>query len=240
MIPVPPKQPPAANDAVFKAFYAEIQILVAKRRSSWFLSTEPWEDVASKLTTRVWMKIHLYDQTKPFDRWCNTLLTHAIRNILRDNLYKHAKPCISAGPSGGSCVYNGGDDLCKWTKRGIQCSQCPIFAAWPKKKESKHNITATLSLENHTDEVHSRAHDSPDIDSAKKVIDEKIMDALSKEEAAIYRMLFILHWSMERVGKKLKYKKQGGSNVPGYQRLVKLKARFKEMAREVIEAENLA
>lgn len=234
------KQPGPENDALFKSFYPEILKLVSKRRSSWVMSNEPWEDISSILITRVWRKIHTYDVTQPFDRWCNTLLTNAIINILRDRLYKHAKPCISAGPAGGHCVYNSGEDQCNWTKNGLQCAQCPIFAAWQKKKESKHNISATLSLENHTDEVHSRAHDTVDIDSAKDIIDVGIIAQLPKEEAIIYKLLFIKHWSFARVGKKMGFKPQGSNSVPGYQKLTKMSARFKLMAKQIIEDENLA
>lgn len=240
MTPLPIEQPAPGNEALFKVFYTEITLLIAKRRASWVLSTDPWEDVSSILATHVWQKIHLYDQTKPFDRWCNTVLTNRIRNILRDRLYKNAKPCISAGPSGGHCSFNRGNDECGYTKSGLQCAQCPIFAAWQKKKQSKHNITATLSLENHTDEVHSRIHDTIDIETSKKVIDERILAQLPKEEATIYRLLFIKHLTLKQVGKRMGYKTQGANKVPGYQKLTKLAARFKQMAREIIEQENLA
>lgn len=236
------KQPPASNEVLFKQFYPEIKVLVAKRRASWVLSSEPWEDVSSKLTTHVWQKIHLYDPKRPFDRWCNTLISHRIINILRDNLYKHAKPCISAGPAGGRCVYNKGEDQCAWTKSGLQCAQCPIFAAWQKKKESKHNINATLSLEHHTDEVHARPHDWVNTDEVKKVIDVKIIPFLSKDEAVVYRLLYIRNWPMKKVGKKMGYKIQGAEtkkSIPGYQRLIKMVAKFRQISRQIIEEENL-
>lgn len=236
----PLKQPSPLNDELFKLFYPEILTLVAKRKQRWVLTTEPWEDVSSILVTRVWRKIHLYDRAKPFDRWCNTLLTHAIISLLRDKFYKHAKPCISVGPGGGHCAFNRGEDQCGWTKNGLQCAECPAFAAWQKKREKKHNINATLSLENHTDEVHARAHDWVDIDSAKPVIDKHMLAQLPKDEATIYRLLFIKHWSLERVGRRMGFKAQGSNKVPGYQRLKKMMARFREMAQRIIVDQNLA
>lgn len=234
------KQPSPLNDELFKLFYPQILALVAKRKRRWVLTTEPWEDVSSILVTRVWRKIHLYDSKRPFDRWCNTLLTRAIISLLRDKFYKHAKPCISVGPGGGHCAFNRGDDMCGWTKSGLQCAQCPIFAAWQKKREKKHNISATLSLENHTDEVHARAHDWVDIDSAKPIIDKHMLAQLPKDEATIYRLLYIRHWSMERVGRKMGFEVQGSNKVPGYQRLKKMMARFREMAQAIVVDQNLA
>lgn len=236
------KQPSPLNDELFKLFYPSIIALVAKRKRRWVLTTEPWEDVSSILVTRVWKKIHLYDRSKAFDRWCNTLLTNAIISLLRDKFYKHAKPCISVGPGGGHCAFNGGDDVCTWkgNPTGVQCAKCPLYAAWQKKREKKHNISATLSLENHTDEVHARAHDWVDIDAGVPVIHRHMLARLPKDEATIYRLLYIRHWSMERVGRKMGFPQQGNNKVPGYQRLKKMMARFREMASEIVANENLA
>lgn len=236
--PIP--QPPVGNEALFNARYVEIKALVRKRKSNWVLTTTSWEDIESQLVIHVWRKIHTYDKNRPFDRWCNTLLTNQTINILRDLSYKLQRPCISAGAAGGYCHFNTGDGTCSWTKSKTQCSQCPLFAAWQKKKEVKHNINATLSLENHTDEVHSKINDFVDVEGAQKVIHTKILAQLDRDDKRLYRMIFIRHWSLPRVGRKMGYKQTKNSKIPGYQIMCKFKARIRIMARAVIKSENLA
>lgn len=223
----------------FNQLYPEIKRLVERRQSTWRLTTLAWEDVSAIIIERIWAQFHLYDPEQPLDRWVNTVATNAIKNLLRQNLYKTAKPCDSANPYGARCSYNLGCGRCRWTEThgsgsGLQDASCQFYAKWLAKKQTKFAISTPLSIENHIDESHSIQSDFVDIDAKKKMIDEKIMQHLNREEAAIYKLLFIEHQDEEQVGLLMGYKKQANSNVRGYSQIRAIKIKIKEIARQII------
>lgn len=221
----------------FKELLPEIRIIVARRRTSWTLSTMAWEDVESILITRIYQKLPLYDPTKRFENWANRLISNEMSNILRNKLYKHERPCLTANPYGGECAFNLGGDRCKFTPSGLQCKECPLYAKWAAKKEVAHNLNSSLPLESHIQEVQNIQSDFVDYEAAKKVMDERIMKKLNPHEAQIYKLLYIDHLSMEQVSKRLKYKAHTNSQVN--QVLRKMVVRFKQIAKEIIEEEGL-
>lgn len=229
-----------SKEALFKKHYPEIKRLVDNRQSSWKLTTVAWEDVSAVIIERIWNKFDLYEPSKPLDRWVNTVITNAIANILRQNLWKTARPCVAATAYGNCCVYNMGSNRCSWTKSGLQDSTCHFFANWEKKKQAKFAISTPLSIENHTDESHSIQEDFLDIDKAKRIIDEKIMPRLSKDDAKIYRMLYIEHMEMEDVGIKMGYKKTTETMPAGYLQIRSAVLRIKQITKEIINEEDLA
>ena len=192
-----------------------------------------FEDVAAQLSVRVWQQIHQYDQTRPFDRWCNTVLTNAILNILKKNLYKAARPCIAASCYGGNCYYNQGENLCGWTPTGHQDETCPLFAAWKAKKgQLKADIASPLSLESHVDEHHSKPSDFVDYDRHKAAIDKIMVKKLTKGDAKIYRLIYIKHWPMPRVLKALHMSSTRTNKTPIA--ITKARNRFIKLAREIM------
>lgn len=229
-----PEETKAFTDAV-----PELRKILAKRRSSWTLTTIDWEDVESILLTRLWQKFDLYKPDRgPLENWANTVITRALSNLLRDNLMKWAKPCASAGAYGGLCAFNDGLDKCRYTPSGKQCSECPLYARWAKKKESGYNINSSLPLEHHDMEVQNLQEDFIDYDYAKRVIDARILIQLNPYEAKIYRLLFIDGLSMEDTTKRMKLKTQANSEVS--QVLRKMVIRFRVLGRQIIESEDLA
>lgn len=226
------QQPPLENAAIFNQYYEEIRRLISQRRSKWVLSTLPWEDVSSILHVHVWKNIHLYDVTRPFDRWCNTVLTNAITNILRDNLWRTARPCIASSVYGTSCTFNRGDGLCGWTPTGNQDTSCPLFAAWKNKKGTQADIASPLSLESHTDEHHNIPSDFADTEGHKAALDKVMLKKLTKSDAKLYRLIYIRHWSIKRVAKEMGIKIQVASRTPIA--ITKARNRFIKMARQIM------
>lgn len=211
-----------------------IQNEINKRRAKYTLSTLDFEDVSQIIMFRVWEKYHLYKPERgEFTHWLNMTISNTMKNILRDNLTTFSRPCILG------CSANMGDENCSYTKSGKQCSECPIYKRWEKKKKDHFNVKQTLTIENHTQEVSNMASDFLDIDYAKRVIDEKIKGKLNTFEFSIYEMLFIQNMSEEQVGEKLKYKRPTNSSCPGYQTISKLKKKFTAIGREIIREENL-
>lgn len=236
------------KDALFKENYATLCGLVRKRRGSWkATSVMEFEDLESVLLTRIYQQLHLYDVNRPLDKWANTVISNAIMNILRDRIYRDSRPCISGSAPGFSmgssygrgCACNMGGDSCSFTASKIQDSSCSFYAAWLKKKAAKFAVSTPLSIENHIDESHNIQSDFVDYEGAKKVIDEKIVNHLNKEEAKIYRLLYIEHLSQEEVGRRMGFKKQKNSSVAGYLQIRTCILKFKDLSRTIIEQEHL-
>lgn len=232
------------SDPSFESCYTDITKIVAKRRSSWSLHTYmEWEDVASHLTLRIWNKWSLYDPTKAksLEHWANRVITHALFNLRRDLLYRHARPCIGGGKAGGRpCTYNQGGDSCSFTKSKKQCVECPLYADWQKSKAVEHNIRASVALENHTQEVSNIQCDFMDIDGIKQRLDEQMKTQLTRWEWRIYAWLFIDHLSpilvSERLQEVVKTRKRplGQDELIGYQSVLSQRKRFEAMMRDYL------
>lgn len=200
---------------------------IKKRSNKWRLISLDFEDVTQIILLRIIKKYHTYSEEKShYSHWVNTVISNALRNILRDNYGKYSRPCIH------SCVFNTGGDSCSWTKSGIQCGECPLYRKWQKSKEDNFNISQTLSLENHTKEVHAIQIDSVPIDESKKIIDLRMKDKLNKFEYGIYKSLFIDELDEKKVIADLKEK---GCEI----QIRKLKEKFVNVAREIILQEDL-
>lgn len=211
-----------------------IQNEIAKRRKKWNLSTLAWEDASQIIIIRVFKKYHLFDPERgEFTHWLNRLISSAIKNIFRDNLTLYSRPCILG------CVYNLGDEHCGFTNSGKQCSECPLYLKWSKKKRAHFNVAQSLPLVNHEQEVNNIQSDFFNIENAKIVLDAKLKIKLNNYEWQVYDMLYIKHLSMEEVGKILKYKKAKNSQIPGYQQLKRIQSRIIEVSKQIISDENL-
>lgn len=239
----------------FKEAVPLLQELINKRRNSWTLtSVMEFQDVASIILTNLYQNFRMYDPTRPLDRWANTVISNRLHNLIRDNLVRYLKPCLAANSYGACCSFNLGGNKCAWTKTdgsgsGIQDSSCKFYAAWEKKKQAKHAIATPLSLDDEgpdpdsSTSLHSTLPSDPgnfiDFEDAKKVIDREIVKKLNKEEATVYRLLYIKHLEPAAVGKKMGYKKQQNSDIPGYLTLRKLSAKFENLAQQIIRKEGL-
>lgn len=215
-----------------------IQREILKRRKKWTLSTLSWDDASQLIMIRVFKKYHLFDPNKgEFTHWLNRLISSAIKNIFRDYLTIHSRPCILG------CAFNIGgnlgDEFCAYTKSGKQCEECPIYAIWAKKKKDHFNVAQTLPLTNHEQEVNNMQCDFIDIEESKKILEKKLKEKLNNFEWQIYDMLYIKNITMKEVGLKLKYKKNANSDIPGYQQLKKIQKHIIKIAKQIIAEEEL-
>lgn len=228
-----------------------LQELIAKRKNSWTLtSVMEWQDVSSIILTRLYRNFYLYDPSQPLDRWANTAISNALKNLVRDHIVRYLKPCSAANSYGARCAFNEGQNKCGWTKSGIQDSTCKFYANWEKKKRSKLAIASPLSLDapiGNSETEMSLGHITPsapgsflDIEGAKEIIDVKIVKYLDKEEIKVYRLLYIKHLTPKQVGKKMGYKVQQNSDVPGYLKIRKFEEKVYALASQIIKQEGLA
>lgn len=220
----------------FETLIKQVEAQIDKRRGSWKLTAVAWEDVRQMIMTRAWVQYPLFHPEKgEFSHWLSRLITNAMTNILRDNHGIYSKPCILG------CVFNTGDSTCSKTRSGRQCSECPIYRDWEKRKLDHFNVKQTLPLETHEQEVNSIQGDFLDMEGAKTVIDEKIRLKLTRQEWRIYRLIYIQGKTEHEAGKALGYKRKPGSKLaPGYLTLLNARHKFVVLAKQIIEDENLA
>ncbi len=237
----------SADKPPFEKQIPIVEEQIKRRRPRWTLHSIPFEDVIQDITIHAFKK---YDSStsgfRPelckksdtselcFLKWINRLITRQMNNILRDNYSKWQRPCIK-------CAFNTGDGSCSKTPSRRQCDECtlPDYRRWLKSKQNQFNIKQTLPLENHSQEVENYQGDFFDVAAAKKVVDIKMKERLTKYEWRVYRMLFVQHKSDAEVGTILKLKKVGRT-PPGYQRILSLRKHFACLVRQIVEEENLA
>lgn len=219
-----------------------VQYKINQRRHSWRLTTMAFEDASQLLLIRVWQQYSSFDPEKgPFENWLSVVIKNRMTNILRDNLYRYVKPCIR----NGGCVYNSGGKHCSYTKSGEQCSECPLYATWKKRKESEYNVKSSLTLENHTQEVNSMQSDFIDIEGKKAVIDSMMKERLSVWNRKVYKLLYIDNLTpaqasvkLREMAKKRKRKLREDDPVE-YQLVLRASRLFKEMMIDIIRTEDL-
>lgn len=221
----------------FEESIPELLKLIEKRKSKWRLQQPEWEDVKQEILIRIWQKFDQYDSSKgPLENWANVVITRAIINLLRDNIYKSARPCISANQYGNPCYYNTGENTCGFTKSGLQCEECKAFAKWKKSyKEIQFNLNTPLSLENHVDESKKNFFDSVDIADLKIDMDKKMLERLSVWDAKLYKFVYIDNLSKKQICKKLKMGDSEESEAKISLQITKAKSRFKLLATEILE-----
>jgi DNA-directed RNA polymerase specialized sigma24 family protein len=221
----------------FEQRYTECVFWVERKRRGIDLATLSWDDIRQMLLIRISQQYHVFDPARgPFKKWVNKVITHAICNIWRDH-YRHvARPCVG-------CTENMGNDHCRRTQSGLQCSQCPAYREWEKRKKSHHDIKLAVSIENHVAEVSNTQGDFLDIEAKKKVIDTKMKERLTRTEYRAYRLLIIKGLSDEETAKAMGFKAKRGKKTrmfAGYLQILAYRHLFIEKAREIIESENLA
>lgn len=212
----------------------DIKKAISKRRPQWRVAALDFEDVEQIVMTRVFLKYHTFDVERgEFSHWLSRVISNAIKNVLRENLFKWSRPCISG------CAFNMGGDECSKTSSGKQCDECVIYKNWKKRKESHFQVKQTLPMENHMQEVNNKPTDSIDVQAAKNVIDEKIKDKLTEHEYKIYRLLYVDNKTEEEVGILMGYKKTLKMGR-GYQIFLGLRKKIISASKEIIEDEDLA
>lgn len=238
----------------FEERYPEILYEINKRENKWDLNCLEFEDARQIILTKIFQKYHLFDEDKvingkpvEFSHWVQRVITRAIYSLWRDHLAVYSRPCLGNPKYGMErCAFNTGGDLCSKTASGKQCSECPLYKEWEKSKKNQHDIKQPLALDNHTQEVSNIQSDFMDIADKKRVIDEKMKTRLDPEEWKVYELLMIKGGTEKEAAIMLGFKerkvgKTGKKTMfPGYASVLKLRHQFVDMAKEIIESEDLA
>jgi hypothetical protein len=187
----------------FEDKIACIDRLIQKNRSRWHLSDiggYGYEDVAQAIRLHIYNKWSQWDQSRPFDCWCNKVIIHKIKNSVRDNYSKDAPPCTS-------CPFDRGGELCGYTSNNLKCEECPAFKKWAKKKQDKFLLKTASSIDVET------FKETPD--NANPAIALQVEDSIPKFHKFIiqflnpkmvnfYTMIYIQNLKDDQVIAKLK------------------------------------
>lgn len=127
----------------FEEKIESIDQLIAKNKNRWHLSDLGgfgFDDVAQTIRLHIYNKWDLWDQNRPFEQWCNKIIIHQIKNIVRNRYLRDAPPC-------SNCQFDRGGDLCGYTESGQKCEECPLFQKWSKKKKTKFLLKTAGSID---------------------------------------------------------------------------------------------
>lgn len=237
----------------FEEAYDEINQIIQRRKSSWtYVSIMPWEDVSQILLIRVYNKWHTYEPAKTtktgkpvkMEKWVNTLISNAIKNLKRDLLLRTSRPCIGGGKTNGvPCAFNMGGDSCLFTPSKTQCAECPTYAKWQKEREAQHKARSQVALENHSQEVSNIQGDFIDTNIIKCQVDAIMVKQLSQWEAKVYRLLFVKHMTPTQVSEELALSAKNRKRPlrpeekTNYQAVLAMQREFKGMMMEILRRE---
>ena len=167
--------------------------------------------------------------------WINKIITNQFKNILRNYYLNFAKPCSSC-PFDSSAS---GDNLCSFTKSGLQDSSCPLYAKWTKSKKNAHDVKIPLRLDAQEYESNAFKGESFQVDRAVQQIDSHLREQLSEKHYEIYNMLFVENMSEDEVAKKLGYKTSEKGRTAGYKQLKNMRKFFKEKVLKIIKDKDI-
>lgn len=215
----------------------EIEDLLKKAKSKWNLDSLGWigyDDVCQIVRLHIYDKWRLWDQSRPFIPWCKTVISHRISNLIRDCYTSFARPCVK------QCPYNTGGDGCSFTKSGVQDITCSDFANWQKKKSYIYDIRMPVAIDGKTIIATAAERSNVDYSKAADKLHEKILARIeTKKLKKAYRVLFIDELGDEEAAKVLKLTPDPNRKTVRYKQLENLKAKFLELAKLVMEEEDI-
>lgn len=207
------KKPKLEVKPSFEECLDVIDAEIHKRKYKWNLNSITWmdyDDVSQIIRIHIYNKWAFYDHAKPLQPWLNTVISHKISNLIRDVHTNMARPCLR-------CDAAIGQTGCKIYT--TQCSSCPLYKNWEKKKKSAYNIKMPLPMENHSNEVNQLFDETSDISLQIEKVHDKMKAILKPVEYKVYEGLFILHEDEGIVAKKLGYISNENGRNPGYKQI---------------------
>jgi len=220
---------PKKNKITFEECIEIIDTEISKRRGKWNLTSLSWidfEDVSQIIRIHIYEKWSQYDPEKPIRPWLNRVISNQLKNIIRNNYTNYTRPCLrcaAAEDTDGCRIYT------------TQCSDCPLYAHWEKRKLSAYNLKMPLSLENHQQEVNSIFDDYINFDEKIEQLNKKMEEILKPTELLVYQSLFIRKENELTVAKKLGFKTTEKKRSPGYKQIQNIKKQIIKKVKSLIE-----
>ena len=217
----------------FEDFIKVIDLEIIKRRAKWTLSSLSWmdfDDVSQIIRIHVFEKWNQYDHTKPIEPWLNSVITNQIKNLIRNNYGNYTRPCLK-------CAAAEGVDGCRIYNE--QCSECPLFKRWEKKKKVAYNLKVPMSMENLKYESEIAFYYQEDLQPNIKKLNEKMKEVLKPLEYKVYEGLFIQNKNEEEVAKEMGYICNEKNRAPGYKQIKNIRKKIILKAKKLLSSDQV-
>ncbi len=215
----------------FEDKHEEIARELEKRRYRWQLKAIPyldWDDIAQDITLHLYKKWHMWDQSRDFLPWVNSIISNQIINKLR-NLYMNiARPCVQ-------CSAREEDTKCRIY--GEQCAACPLFKKWQKSRKAAFDVRMPLSIEKRQQEVYEMPEQSLDVEEKTELLHELMKDELTVQQYKAYTLMFIEGKSEEETAVLLGYSSSDKNRAQGYRTTFGIRKLIIEKAKKLIARE---
>lgn len=237
----------AQRNKVFQENFEEIDRVVSSKRKKWNLKAIPWmdfEDVKQIIFLHIYKKIHQWNESRgSIGAWVNIISSNQLKNLLRNNYYNFARPCLgcefNTAEKNGKFAIDTEEKSCSLTPSGTQCAECPIFAKWIKSKKEAYNIKLPVPIETQELEITKKDEHFIDYSSAENKLHKKMEIALTIKDFKCYKLLFIDKLSDEETAVKLGYMTNEKNRKAGYNTIKKLKRHFLLKAKEIMDKEDI-
>lgn len=218
-----------------------IDELLAIRRKSWkdrvsskmVSSYMGYDDVCQIIRIHFYKKIGQYDSKQPFERWANRIITRQFTNIAQKNYGKFAPPCISK-----PCPWNLGANVCGKTESRTQCSECPLYAKWERKKQSGYNIHFATSIEtegfiHHQSDV--EVPQSCDEEETRLKFHSQMLITLPERLRQFYQWIYVEKVSEDQLALLMGLKTNENGRRPGYRQIQNIKKDLERRGRLMLD-----
>jgi len=209
-----------------------------KRRPKWFLTSIAWfdfDDVCQIIRAHLYAKWHQWDQRRPLEPWVNKIISNQLKNILRNHYSNFVRPCLNCPFNQSQHSSQGSkDSLCGFTRSGLQCGECPLYAKWERTKKAAYDIKMAVALEAEQGKIYNLQSDTFDIDIAEAKLHRAMKKTLPPKQYRIYDLLFVKNKDEEEVAKLLGYKSNERGRKAGYKQIKNLRKKFKQQAIKLI------
>lgn len=230
------------NNERFEDYIDVITAEIRKRRGSWHLNALAWmdfDDVSQIIMTHVFEKWWMWDSSRPLKPWLNTLISNQFKNILRNNYGNFARPCLNCPFNQGSTGGDGTQELCGYTKSGVQCAECPVYSKWEKTKKAAHDVKLPVTIENHTQEVHNQQCRFFEQEGAIQKIAEELKTVLTEKQYIVFQMKYIENHTDEEISKRLGYKTTEKKRMAGYRQIKNIQRVIKDQTKKILETKDI-
>ena len=228
------KKKASKKKPTFEESFDTINEEIKKRRNKWNLTSLSWmdyDDVSQIIRVHIYKKWHLYDEAHPLTPWLNRIITNQIKNLIRNNYGNYSRPCLK-------CSAAEGEDSCLIYSK--QCSECPLYKNWEKTKKSAYDLKIPLSLENHSNEIHSAQQGGGiDIEANAKKIHQAMKKNLKPLEWKVYKGLFVDNKSETQVAKEVGYITSEEKRAPGFKQIKNIKKIIINKVKAYIEKDKI-
>lgn len=226
------------SNLTFEDCFEVIEEEVAKRRHKWQLNSIAhidFDDVSQILKLHIYNKWHLWDQSRPFKNWVNTVISNQIINLVRNHYGNLAPPC-------NKCPMNQGANLCSQTPSGEKCAECPLYAKWEKSKKHGYELRLPSSIDD-PDSSASFCLAAPEktysFENSLERFDKELKKVLSESNYKVFRLLFIEKHSEEEVAKEMGFTSNEEGRKAGYKQIYNIKKQILSKAKNILKTKEI-